>query len=106
MHSPSLRASQTEIQAFLSCGPAPKPSKQSNSSALGALQKSAEIPQRHKARLQGSLFQFISRYSREIRVFILYHRNPIQTLIWHPIAWASCDQTVTARVAYCVMVEN
>ena len=39
-------------------------------------------------RLQVSLFQFISRYSPEIRVLILYQRNPIQTLIWHPIAWA------------------
>ena len=40
--------------------------------------------------LQVSLFQFISRYSPEIRVPILYHRNPIPTLIWHPVASATC----------------
>ena len=32
-----------------------------------------------------SSFQFISRYSPEIWFLILYHRNPIQTLIWHPL---------------------
>ena len=43
--------------------------------------KSAEISQTQRkehTRLQGSLFQSISRYSPEIRVHILYHRNPIQ----------------------------
>ena len=57
--------------------------------------KSAEISQTQRkvyTRLQVSLVQFISRYSPEIRLLILYHRNPIPTLIWHPIAWASCDQ--------------
>ena len=55
------------------------------------LAKSAEISQAQRKeciRLQGSLFQLTSRYSPEIRILILYHRNPIQTLIWHPIAWA------------------
>ena len=36
MHSPSFRARQTEIQAFLSCGPAPKPPKPSQNEAIHA----------------------------------------------------------------------
>ena len=40
---------------------------------------------KENTRLQGSLFQFISCYSPEIQVLILYHCNPIQTLIWHPL---------------------
>ena len=50
----------------------------------------AETQRKECTRLQVSLFQFISRYSPEIRVLILYHRNPIQILIWHPIPRASC----------------
>ena len=50
-----------------------------------------ETQRKEHTRLQVSLFQFISRYSPEFRVLILYHCNPIQTLIWHPVAWASCD---------------
>ena len=38
-------------------------------------------------RLQVSLFQFISHYSPE------YFHNPIHTLIWHPVVWASCAKT-------------
>ena len=53
----------------------------------------AETQRKECTRLQGSLFQFISRYSPETRVHILYHRNPIQTLMWHPIAWVSCAST-------------
>ena len=40
----------------------------------------------------GQFIKFISRFSPKIRVLIVYHRNPIQTLIWHPIAWTSCGQ--------------
>ena len=36
-------------------------------------------------RLQVSLFQFISHYSPKIRVLILYHCNPIQTLHGTPL---------------------
>ena len=64
------------------------------------LAKSAEISQTQRKeciRLQGSLFQLISRYSPEIRILILYHRNPIQTLIWHPIAWALAIPLIHAR---------
>ena len=38
-------------------------------------------------RFQVSLFQFISHYSPE------YFHNPIHTLIWHPVVWASCTKT-------------
>ena len=49
-----------------------------------------------KKRKHNTSGQFVSIYFSlfpEIRVLILYHRNPIQTLIWHPIAWASCGLT-------------
>ena len=39
-----------------------------------------ETQRKEHTRLQVSLFQFISRYSPEFRVLILYHCNPIQTL--------------------------
>ena len=72
--------------------------------------KSAEISQRHKernyTRLQGSLFQLISRYSSEIQVLILYHRNPIQTLISHPIAWASCSVICSSFAIFRLLTIN
>ena len=56
-----------------------------------------ETQRKEHTRLQVSLFQFISRYSPEFRVLILYHCNPIQTLIWHPVAWASCAYSPLTR---------
>ena len=63
--------------------------------------KSAEISQTQRkeyTRLQVRLFQFISHYSPKIQVLILYHRNPIQTLVWHPIAWASCAELCNPKI--------
>ena len=44
----------------------------------------AETQRKEGTRLEVSSFQFISHYSPQIRALILYHRNPTQTLIWHP----------------------
>ena len=52
---------------------------------------SAEGTETQYTRVQVSLLQFISRYSPEIQVLILYYHNAIQTLIWYHIAWALCD---------------
>ena len=49
---------------------------------------------RNCTRLQSSLFQFISRSS----LLILFHRNPIPTLIRHPTAWASCAKSCNFRI--------
>ena len=48
----------------------------------------AETQRKECTRVQGSLLQFISRYSLEIRVLIIPYK-PFN--IWHPIAWASSD---------------
>ena len=63
--------------------------------------KSAEISQRHK---EMNTKDFSSVYFNLFVVIlptfesvILPTRNPIQTLIWHPVAWASCV-TVEASV--------
>ena len=61
----------------------------------------AETQRKEYTRLQFCLFQFTSRYSLEIQVFILYHSNPIQTdLIRHPVAWATCDMDLIQGRTY------
>ena len=65
-----------------------------------------ETQRKEYTRLQGSLFQLISRYSPEIQVLILYHRNPIQTLISHPIAWASCSVICSSFAIFRLLTIN
>ena len=51
-----------------------------SASCTREMPKSSEVPHRHKT--SGKCFQFISLYTPELRVLILYYHDTIQTLTW------------------------